>query len=207
MSFTMILGLFLVATSVAWGEDAATILCRSNPAYGVDIMRGVLEAQLQKDHDPALDAQPPAQMAVEASEQGIKDCAAELQAHPAIFQALVTLSGSELEVGWDAYNSACGDRGGSKADCIKSEVGSVRALKRMIATDTPPGAKTLVETCELVLQSEPSMADWRECVDLGLAAHAAADRATRCKTIVPWHGARTGAEAGKIVAACLSRPV
>jgi hypothetical protein len=203
LTFALGLGLVLGGASAARAEDAVTTLCRSNPAYGVDVMRGVLEAQLQKDHDPALDDQPPAQMAVEASEQGIKDCAAELQSHLAISQALLPLRGAELEVGWDAYNTACTDRAGSKADCIKAEVGSVRALKRMMATNQPPGAKTLVETCELVLVSEPSMADWRECVDLGLAAHAAEDRAVHCKTIVPWHGAKTGTEAGKIVAACL----
>jgi hypothetical protein len=195
-----------VVAPPAAAEDAAATLCRSNPAYGVDVMRGVLEAQLEKDHDPALDEQPPAQMAVEASEQGIKECGADLAAHPAIFQALVMLRGTDLEVGWDAYNTACADRAASKADCIKAEVGSVRALKKMMATNTPPGSKALVETCELVLQSEPAMADWRECVDLALAAHAAPERAVTCKTNVPWHVAKTGAQAGKILAACLSRP-
>jgi hypothetical protein len=208
MKYTMLMGALLLAGAPACRaqDDAEATLCQSNPAYSSSVMRSVLEAQLQKDHDSALDAESPDQMAAEASAQGIKDCASDLRRNPAIYQALAGLSGTELPVGWDAYNTACSDRSGSKADCIKAEVGSVRALKHMVATDQPPGAKALVETCELVLQTDPAMTDWRECVDVGLSAHAAPARATQCKTTVAWHTAKTGAQAGTMLKACLQRP-
>jgi hypothetical protein len=190
----------------AWAQDAVSVLCSSNPAYSATVMRSVLEAQLEKDHDPALDAEAPEQMAAEASAQGIKDCAAELQRDQKLNQALAALTGADLQVGWDAYNTACADRTGSKAACVKAEVGSVRALKRMMATNDPPGAKALVETCELVLKTDPAMTDWRECVDTALSVHAPAAVAAKCKIAVPWHTAKSGAEAGTLVSACLRAP-
>ena len=204
------IGFFAAILGTGWSaacraQDAVT-LCSTNPAYSIDVMRNVLAAQLQRDHDPALDAEPPDQMAAEAAQQGIKDCAADLQHNPAIFQALSGLSGSELPVGWDAYNTACADHGGSKGECIKAEIGSVRALKHMVATDQPPGAKSLVEACELVLQTDPPMAEWRSCVDTALAAHADPARDLQCKTTVAWHVAKTGAEAGQLLRSCLQKP-
>ncbi len=178
-------------------------LCRSNPAFSVTVMRSVLDAQLSKDHDPALDADPPDQMAAEAVEQGVADCAKELKRDPSIYQAMAGLGGSELSIAWDAYNTACDTHAASKAACIKAEVGSVRALKRMAATDRPAGAKALVQTCELVLQTDPAMAEWRVCVDEALAAHATPEAAARCKTSVTWHVAKTGAEAAQTIRQCL----
>jgi len=189
----------------AAADDAAAAICRSNPAYSLPVMRSVLDSQLSKDHDPALDAEPPDQMAAEAVEQGVADCAAELRRTPGIYQVMAGLSGSELAVGWDAYNTACDSHAASKADCIKAEVGSVQALKRMAATDKPAGAKALVETCELVLQTDPPMAEWRSCVDQALAVHASAEAAARCKTSVTWHIAKTGAEAAQPIVQCLRR--
>jgi hypothetical protein len=207
MRYAVLIGILVLAGTPACRaqDDAATALCRTNPAYSIDVMRSVLEAQLQKDHDPALDAEPPAQMAAEAAEQGVKDCATDLRANTPIYQALSGLTASEQQVGWDAYNTACSDRSGSKADCIRAEVGAVRALKHMVATDQPPGAKTLVETCELVLQTDPAMSEWRECVDTALLVHADTGRVTQCKTSVAWHVAKTGAQAGAILKACLAR--
>lgn len=192
-----------MAGAQARAEDSVTVLCRSNPAYSSDVMKNVLQAQLEKDHDPALDAESPDQMAAEAAEQGVKDCAGELRGDQPLYQTLSVLSGPDLQVGWDAFNTACSDHTASKAACVKAEVGAVRALKRMVATNQPPGAKALVETCVLVLKTDPPMADWRECVDAALAVHAAADQAARCKTSVPWHNAKSGADAGAIMSACL----
>jgi hypothetical protein len=207
MRFMLAAGLILVisAPRARADDDAQAALCRSNPAYSPAVMRSVLEAQLEKDHDPALDAESPDQLATEAVEQGVKDCATDLRQNPAVYKVLAPLTGSELPVAWDAYNTACSDRSATKADCIMAEVGSVRALKHMMATDQPPGSKALVESCELVLTSDPAMADWRVCVDTALAAHADPDRARQCKTAVPWHVAKTGAEAGKILRACLQK--
>jgi hypothetical protein len=189
----------------AVADDALAALCRTNPAYSLSVMQSVLESQLSKDHDPALDAEPPDQMAAEAVEQGVADCATDLRKNPAIYQVMSGLTGSELSIGWDAYNTACDAHAASKADCIKAEVGSVRALKRMVATDQPAGAKALVETCELVLQSDPAMAEWRACVDQTLAVHATPGVAARCKTSVTWHVAKTGAEAAQPIVQCLRR--
>jgi hypothetical protein len=186
-------------------DDAAATVCRGNPAYSLPVMQSVLDSQLSKDHDPALDAEPPDQMAAEAVEQGVQECATELRRTPAIFQVMSGLGGNDLSVGWDAYNTACDSHGVSKADCIKAEVGSVRALKRMVVTDQPKGAKALVETCELVLQTDPPMAEWRTCVDQALAVHASPDAAARCKTAVTWHVAKTGAEAAQPIVQCLRR--
>jgi hypothetical protein len=193
------------STPAAAADDAVAALCRTNPAYSLPVMQSVLNSQLSKDHDPALDAEPPDQMAAEAVEQGVQDCATELRRTPAIFQVMSGLSGNDLSVGWDAYNTACDNHTGTKADCIKSEIGSVQALKRMVATDQPKGAKALVETCELVLQTDPAMAEWRTCVDQALAVHASPDTAARCKTAVTWHVAKTGAEAAQPIVQCLRR--
>jgi len=207
MRFSIFLAAIVCLGAVpAWAQDAASALCSSNPAYSATVMRSVLEAQLEKDHDPALDAEPPEQMAAEASAQGIKDCATELQRDQPLDQVLAGLSGADLQVGWDAYNTACADHTGSKAACVKAEVGSVRALKRMMATNDPPGSKALVETCELVLKTDPAMTDWRECVDTALSVHATAAVAAKCKTAVPWHTAKSGAQAGALVSACLHAP-
>ncbi len=183
--------------------DPVTALCATNPAYAPGVMSAVLSAQLSKDHDEALDAEPPAQMAAEASALGIKDCAADLSAHPDVVKALAGLAPADEQVAWDAYNTTCSDRGSSKADCIKGEAGSAQALRHMARTDQPAGAKALVQACELVLTSGFAMAEWRLCVDQGLAVHAAPAKAKQCKISVTWHVAKTGAEAGGILAACL----
>src|SRR5271156_795636 len=88
-------------------DDAAATVCRGNPAYSLPVMQSVLDSQLSKDHDPALDAEPPDQMAAEAVEQGVQECATELRRTPAIFQVMSGLGGNDLSVGWDAYNTAC----------------------------------------------------------------------------------------------------
>ena len=202
---TLILGWSGVAAAQS-GDPALSQLCATNPAYSPSVMRAALESQLEKDHDPALDATPPDQLADQAVAQGIGDCVTDLQKDSATRAVLAGLKGSDLSVGWDAYNTTCSDHTASKSACIQAELGSVGALKRMVATDQPPGAKALVETCELVVQPDPAMADWRQCVDQGLAVHASKDRAATCKVAVTWHAAKTGAEAGKIVSACLSAP-
>jgi hypothetical protein len=201
--FLLLFGLLAASPPAQAADDAAATLCRTNPAYSVEVMGSVLNAQLAKDHDPALDAESPDQMAAEAVEQGVSDCATELRRDPRIFQTLVVLRGNDMQIGWDAFNTACDDRKVSKADCIKAEVGAVQALKRMVATDKPPGSAALVQTCELVLQSDPAMAEWRVCVDQSLAAHATPDAAKRCKTSVTWHVAKTGADAARVIGACL----
>ena len=188
----------------AFAENAVATLCRTNPAYSLPVIQAILAAELQHDHDPALDAEPPDQMAQEAVEQGVKDCATALGSDPATVGVIAGLTGADQRVAWDAYNTSCADRHGSKADCVKAEVGSVRALKRMAARDEPPGSKALVEACELVLKPDPAMADWRECVDEALAAHADSGAANRCKTTVSWHVTSSGADAGHILTACLA---
>jgi hypothetical protein len=195
---------FLAAPAFAQAPDAITTLCATNPAYGQEVMQSVLQAQLQKDHDPALDSEPPEQMAAEAAQMGIKDCATELHAHPAIAQALSGLSPVDAQVGWDAYNTTCSDRAGSKGDCIKAEVGAAQALRHMARTNQPPGATALVQACQLVMKSDLAMVEWRLCVDQGLALHPTPAKAAQCKTSVNWHIARTGTEAGTEVTRCLS---
>ena len=199
----LLLSLF---ASAANAQNAVIQLCATNPAYGQDVMRSVLEAQLAKDHDPALDAEPPEQMAAETAQLGIKQCAADLTAHPAIIQAMTGLNSTDMQVAWDAYNTSCDDHKASKAECVKAEVGSAQALRHMSRSDNPPGSKALVQACQLVMTSDLAMVEWRICVDKGLAVHAAPDKAARCKTSVNWHVARTGAAAGDEVAACLRRP-
>jgi hypothetical protein len=186
-------------------NDALSRLCATNPAYGEAVMRSVLDAQLEKDHDPALDAEPPAQMASEAAALGVKDCAKDLGEHPGIAGVLVGLSAVDLNVAWDAYNTSCDDRKATKAECMKAEVGAAQALRHMAQTDQPAGARALVQACQLVLVSDLAMTEWRLCVDQGLAVHAAPGVAARCKTSVNWHVAKTGAQAGAEVAGCLRR--
>jgi hypothetical protein len=187
----------------AQAADPQSLLCATNPAFTPALMESIIEAQLQKDHDPSLDAAPPEQLAQQAVRQGVDECAAALRHDPTLMAVLASLKGADIDTGWDAYNTTCDDRSPTKADCIRNEVTASRALKQMVKTDQPPGAKTLVQTCELVLQTNPAMTAWRECVDLGLAAHASNGDAKRCKLSVTWHMAKTGAEAGAAVAQCL----
>jgi hypothetical protein len=203
-SASFLLLLLLCAGHGARAEDQAATLCRGNPAYALNVITSILAAQLQRDHDPALDAEPPDKMAAEAVEQGVKDCADTLRRDPETAQVLASLSGNDQQLAWDAFNTNCADHVASRAACVRAEVASVHALKRMTARDEPPGAKTLVEACELVLKPDPAIAEWRECVDLGLAAHADRGAAKRCKTSVPWHVTGSGAEAGHTLAACLA---
>ncbi len=195
---------FLLLAGPACAQSADNMaICATNPAYGPDVMRSVLNAQLQRDHDEALDAEPPEQMAREAAALGIKECAADLTAHPAIGQVLAGLVTIDQQVAWDAYNTTCSDHGATKAACMKAEVGSAQALRRMSKTNDPAGSRALVSACQLVLTSDFAMVEWRTCVDAGLAVHASPARAAQCKTSVNWHVAKTGAQAGGIVAGCL----
>ncbi len=196
--------LLLAGAARAQSGDLMAV-CATNPAYAPDVMRSVLNAQLQKDHDDALDAEPPQQMANEAAALGIKECAADLAAHRDIGQALAGLAAVDEQVAWDAYNTTCNDHGATKAACMKAEVGSAQALRRMSKTNEPAGSRALVSACQLVLTSEFAMVDWRLCVDTALAVHATPARAAQCKTSVNWHVAKTGAEAGRIVAGCLKQ--
>jgi hypothetical protein len=189
----------------ALAEDSAVTLCRSNPAYALNVIQQIVAAQLERDHDPALDTEPPDQMAASAVELGVKECADVLHKDAPTQQALLSFSGSDQQVAWDAFNTSCSDHVASRAACIRAEVGSVHALKHMTARDDPPGSKALVEACELVLKPDPAMADWRECVDDALAAHADRAAANRCKTNVPWHITTSGADAGHTLASCLGR--
>jgi hypothetical protein len=188
----------------ALGSEAET-LCASNPAFSSTVMLSVVQSQLAHDHDAALDADTPENLARQAAAQGIAECAADIRADPSIATAFAGVDGRDRETGWDAYNTACADRKTARGACITAEIGAYRALRHMMTTDTPPGAKALVQTCELVMQSDPAMAEWRACVDHALAVHASADAARRCKVSASWHVARTGAEAGQVVAECLRR--
>jgi len=179
------------------------VLCAGNPAYAPGIMRSIVEGELQKDHDPSLDAAPPDKIAEQAAAQGIGECAADLRHDPATFGTLKALKGAEITVGWDAYNTTCADRAASKGDCIRNEVSAQHALRHMSQADDPPGVRTLVQTCELVMQTNPAMTDWRQCVDIGLAVHAPIKAAQKCRVSVSWHTAKSGAEAGRIVSNCL----
>lgn len=198
--------LLILLASPAFAQaplDPVTALCATNPAYAPGVMSAVLNAQLAKDHDEALDAEPPAQMAAEASALGIKDCAADLNSHPAIVKSVAGLGMVDQQVAWDAYNTTCNDRANSKAECIKAEVGSAQALRHMAQTNEPAGATYLVQACQLVLTNDFAMAEWRTCVDQGLAVHATPEKAKQCKISVNWHIAKTGAQAGAVLAACL----
>ncbi len=194
--------LILLTAGPAWAESAEA-LCATNPAFAPDVMLRVVQLQLQGDHDPALDADTPEHIASQASTQGISECAAEVRSDPSIAAALDGLTGPDLQAGWDAYNTACADHKASRGACIDAEVKSDKALKRMVATNQPEGAKTLVQACELVMKAEPGLAEWRQCVDEALEIHASESAAKRCKLSATWHVARTGAEAGGILATCL----
>ncbi len=192
----------LLAAGPAWADSAQT-LCTGNPAFAPDVMLRVVQVQLQGDHDPSLDADTPEHIANQASTQGIAECAAEVRTDPSIATALGGLKGPDLQAGWDAYNTACADHKGSRGACISAEVASDRALKQMVKTDEPSGAKTLVQACELVMKAEPGLSEWRLCVDTALAVHASDSTAKRCKLAATWHVATSGAEAGGIIANCL----
>ncbi len=192
----------LLFATPALGDDADR-LCAGNPAYSPDVMLKIVQAQLQGDHDPSLDADTPENIAKQAVAQGIAECATALRKDPSIAPALRSLTGADLQVGWDAYNTACADHSASRGACITAEVQSDKALKRMAATDEPSGARAIVQTCELVMQTDPPLAEWRQCVDQGLAVHASGSVAAKCKLSATWHVAKTGAEAARIVAACL----
>ncbi len=183
--------------------DPAESLCAQNPAYSLSIMLKIVQSQLEGDHDPGLDADTPENIAKQAQAQGIAECAAEVRRDPSIPAAFAGLSGADQPVAWDAYNTTCADHRASRGACISSEVQSDKALKKMIATDKPEAAKVLVQTCELVLQTDPALAEWRACVDEGLALHPSESAAKRCKLSATWHVAKTGVEAGAIIVACL----
>lgn len=200
--------IFLLAAATAQPAFAAAPLtpetvCASNPAYSASVMLGIVQEQLSKDHDSSLDQEPPDKLAAEAATQGISDCATEMRGDPATYKSIAGLTGPDLFVGWDAYNTSCADRKGTKGECIHAEVAAARALKHMATTNQPPGSKALVQTCELVMKTNPAMSEWRECVDRALAVHAPEPVATKCKMSVAWHTARTGTEAGRAVADCL----
>ncbi len=194
--------LLLLLASPALAGEAET-LCARNPAYTSAIMRAIVREQLERDHDPALDADAPDVLAEKARVQGIAECAAGMRADPSVIGALSSLPADDQATGWDAYNTVCSDHRADKGACITAEVGADHALKRMMASNTPPGARTLVETCALVMQTDPSMAEWRQCVDQTLAVHASETAAKRCKLSANWHVAKTGNEAGRTIAACL----
>ena len=194
--------LALLAAGPAWAETADS-LCSSNPAFSPDVMLRVVQVELQGDHDPSLDADTPEHIASQASTQGIAECAAEVRSDPSIASALESMKGPDLQAGWDAYNTVCADRKVSRGACISVEVASGKALKQMVKEDEPPGAKTLVQTCTLVMKADRGNAEWRQCVDMGLAVHAPASAAKRCKMSATWHVAETGAQAGQIIATCL----
>ena len=202
MRYLLLLG--MLCTSSALAGEAET-LCAKNPAYAPRIMLAIVREQLARDHDPELDADTPEALAEKASAQGIAECAAEMRADPSIVPALANLSEADQSVGWDAYNTACSDHHASKGQCITAEVTADQALKHMMATNSPPGAKALVQACALVMQTDPAIAEWRQCVDQALAVHASEDAAKRCKLSANWHVAKTGSQAGAVLAQCLRR--
>jgi hypothetical protein len=183
--------------------DPAETLCAQNPAFAADLMEKVIRGQLEADHDPSLDADTPEHLAQQASAQGIAECAAEMRRDPSVAAAFASAGPNDMQVAWDAFNTACADHAASRGACISAEINSSKALRRMIATDQPDGAKALVQTCELVMQADPPLAEWRECVDQALAVHASGSTAKRCKLAATWHVAKSGAQAGALVAACL----
>ncbi len=198
---TPALALLLLTTPAA--ADEATNICRGNPAYAQPVMLAVIREQLQHDHDPGLDADTPEKLAEQAVEQGVSECAADLRRDPALSVALSGLTKEDSSVGWDAYNTACSNRKTGKGACVQAEIGSAQALKHLMARGAAPGAKTLVQACQLVMAEDPAMVEWRTCVDEALAAHASEARAQQCKLSANWHVAKTGAEAGALIAACL----
>jgi D-alanyl-D-alanine carboxypeptidase len=194
--------LVLLAAGPAWAETADS-LCSSNPAFAPDVMLRVVQVELQGDHDPSLDADTPEHIASQASTQGIAECAAEVRTDPSIASALGAMKGADLQAGWDAYNTVCTDKRVSRGACISAEVNAGKALKQMTKDDEPAGAKTLVQTCTLVMKADRGNAEWKQCVDMGLAVRASGSAAKRCKMSATWHVAETGAQAGEIIANCL----
>ncbi len=201
--FRIALILTLLTTTALAGE--AETICASNPAFSRPIMLSIVQSQLQRDHDPALDSDTPDNLATRAVAQGIAECARDMRADPSLAPAFAGLTKHDLSVAWDAYNTACADHKASRGACITAEVGAAAALKRLMSAGSPPVAKTLVQACALVLQADPAMADWRQCVDVSLAQHPTPERAAQCKLSANWHAAKTGAEAGASLAACLRR--
>ena len=197
------LALAVLATPALAGE--AETICATNPAYSQSIMLTIVQSQLQRDHDPALDTDTPEHLATRAVAQGIAECAAEVRADPSIAPAFAGLDRHDLTVAWDAYNTACADHKASRGACVTAEVGAAKAIKHLMSAGSPPVARTLVQACELVLQPDPAMADWRQCVDVSLAAHPTPERAAQCKLSANWHAAKTGAEAGASLVSCLGR--
>ena len=195
---------FACLATPAFAGGAETI-CATNPAYSQPIMLSIVQSQLQRDHDPALDTDTPEHLATRAVAQGIAECAADLRADPSIAPAFAGLDTPDRTVAWDAYNTACADHKASRGACITAEVGAAKALKRLMAGGSPAVAKTLVQACALVLQADPAMAEWRQCVDVSLAVHPTPERAAQCKLSANWHVARTGAEAGGALASCLGK--
>jgi len=195
-------GLLLLLSVPAWADEAVN-LCATNPAYSPKVMLSIVRAQLARDHDPALDADSPEVLADKAVAQGINECAADMRADPGSAAAIAGLSLADRSVAWDAYNVGCADHKASRGACIQAEVGAAAALKRMVARNSPAGARALALTCELVMTEDPQMVEWRSCVDAGLAVHAAPEVVEHCKVRVNYHVAKTGAEAGRIVSDCL----
>ena len=97
----------------AFAGDAET-LCATNPAYTRQVMLEIVQAQIQRDHDPALDADTPEHLADQAVAQGIAECAADLRADPATAAALGNLDKEDRSVAWDAYNTTCTDHKASR---------------------------------------------------------------------------------------------
>ncbi len=198
----LLLALSALSATPALAGEAETI-CATNPAYSQSIMLSIVQAQLQRDHDPALDTDTPEHLATRAVAQGIAECAADLRANPSLPPAFAGLDKQDQSVAWDAYNTACADHKASRGACITAEIGAAKALKRLMSAGAPPVARTLVQACELVLQPDPAMAEWRQCVDLSLALHPTPERAAQCKLAANWHAAKTGADAASTLAACL----
>ena len=196
-----LLALCLLATPAL--ADEASNICRGNPAYSQSVMLAVIREQLEHDHDPGLDADTPEKLASQAVEQGVSECAADLRSDPVLETSLSGLSKDDSSIAWDAYNTACADHKTSKGVCVRAELGSAKALKRLMGKGAPPGSKTLVQACQLVLAEDPAMVEWRSCVDQALAVRPTQDRAQQCKLSANWHVAKTGAEAGALLVACL----
>ena len=189
----------------AFAGDAET-LCATNPAYTRQVMLEIVQAQIQRDHDPALDADTPEHLADQAVAQGIAECAADLRADPATAAAIGNLGKEDRPVAWDAYNTTCTDHKASRAACVTAETGAATALKHLMTSGgAPTAARTVVQACQLILQPDPPMSDWRECVDMALALHPTVDRAQQCKLAANWHVAKTGADAGAALAGCLRK--
>ncbi len=202
----LMLALLLLAPNAALAAgspmDTLSALCRTNPANSPNVMRAIVEAQLAQDHDPSLDSETPSDLAAAAVTAGVEDCAHDLAADTAATTAIAG-AGPLQAIAWDAWNTTCADRKPSRGDCINAELGAAKAIRHMSATDQPPGSKAIAETCELLMQPDPALAEWRECIDIGLSAKAPPEDAKRCKLAVTWHSTKSGADAGAALGACL----